>query len=221
MLSGVTVVINAGPTYEPIDPVRFIGNRSSGKMGFALAQAAAEVGAKVYLIAGPVSLSAPACVERVDVQTAQQMLAAVQACLVNESIFIGAGAVADYRPAKFAEQKIKKTQDTLSMTLIKNPDIIQIVAQQQICRLVVGFAAESERVIEHAKAKLHAKQLDMIIANDIGQRDYGFESDDNHVTLISRSAQEDIGPDSKYAIAKQLIQRISQAYEAQCPSQNS
>ena len=221
MLSGVTVIITAGPTYEPIDPVRFIGNRSSGKMGFSLAQAAAEAGADVVLIAGPVSLPTPEKVGRIDVQTAQQMLEAVEANLVADSIFIGAAAVADYRPAQVAKQKIKKSRESLSISLIKNPDIIQIVAQRQICRLVIGFAAESEQLIEFAKHKLRTKQLDMIIANDISNQDYGFESDYNAVTVVMPSTQEDIGPDSKYAIAKQLIQRVNQVYEARCSGQNS
>jgi len=216
MLSGVSIVITAGPTYEPIDPVRFIGNHSSGKMGFSLAQAASELGAHVCLIAGPVSLPTPDLVQRIDVRTAQQMFNAVEHHLIGGSIFIGAAAVADYRPAKVATQKIKKASDTLSIELVRNPDIICYVAQQQICRLVVGFAAESEQLIDYARTKLHTKQLDMIVANDISARDYGFEVDDNRVTLITKSAQEDIGPDSKYAIAKQLIQRISQAYEARC-----
>ena len=206
MLSGLTILITAGPTYEPIDPIRFIGNYSSGKMGFALAQAATE------LVAGPVSLATPTGVTRLDVHTAQQMCDAVLNHVDEVDILIAAAAVADYRPVAIAKQKIKKTDESLTLNLVKNPDILATVAARANKPMLVGFAAESGQLIEHAQDKLERKQLAMIVANDITCEGMGFGADRNQVTLLTENTQEDIGPDSKYAIAKQLLDRVYQYY---------
>ena len=185
------LLITAGPTYEAIDPVRFIGNRSSGKMGFAIAQVAAELGAKVTLIAGPVHLPTPKSVTRIDVESAEQMLNAVQAHYQNQEVFISAAAVADFRVAHPAQQKLKKQSDTDSMTLelVKNPDIVAWVASQKDKPFVVGFAAETQNVVAYAQDKLVRKNLDMICANQVGQDESGvlkgFNQAVNALTLIT------------------------------------
>ncbi|HCD03830.1 MAG TPA: bifunctional phosphopantothenoylcysteine decarboxylase/phosphopantothenate--cysteine ligase CoaBC, partial [Methylophaga sp.] len=171
-LSGTQLLITAGPTYEPIDPVRFIANRSSGKMGYALAQAAVEAGANVTLISGPVALGTPDGVNRVDVETAQQMYDAVMQYLTQTIIFIGCAAVADYRPAHQAQAKLKKsTNNDLTLQLQLNPDIINTVANSDNRpELVVGFAAETDDLQQYAQQKLQQKRLDLIAANRVGDR---------------------------------------------------
>ena len=208
--TGKTVLITAGPTYENIDPVRFIGNRSSGKMGFAIAEVAAKAGANVALIAGPVSLATPSHVERIDVRSAQQMFATVQHHYASADVFIGAAAVADFRVANPSEQKLKKQsgEDEMALTLTKNPDIIAWVAQQDNKPFVVGFAAETEKVIEYAEGKLHRKNLDMVCANQVGEHQ-GFESDHNSLTVITGSDRQTFPSSSKYQQAIELIKLIS------------
>lgn len=207
------VLITAGPTQEPIDPVRFIGNRSSGKMGFALAQAAAEKGADVILIAGPVNLPTPNGVKRIDVKTADEMFKVVQDYYADAEVFISAAAVADYRIAQPSEQKLKKRDDkeTLSLELVKNPDIVAWVAQQPDKPYVVGFAAETENVIEYAKQKLAKKGLDMICANEVGEGK-AFERDDNTLSLIANAENgvevETLPTADKLTLAHQILERI-------------
>ena len=213
LLSGRHVLINAGPTREAIDPVRYISNHSSGKMGFALAEAAAEAGARVTLVAGPVNLPTPARVQRIDVISAQDMLDACLAALPAD-IFIASAAVADYRPASAADQKMKKdtaNEDGLTLTLVRNPDILATLAdhsQRPDC--CVGFAAETHDVLNYAADKLQRKNLDLIIANDVSQSGIGFNSDDNAVTLIDRQLERCSLPQaSKQKLARQIIARIA------------
>lgn len=208
------VVITAGPTQEALDPVRFISNHSSGKMGFALAQAAKQLGAQVTLIAGPVNLATPAGVTRIDVKSAEQMLTASLSACEQADVFIASAAVADYRAKTVAEQKIKKTaeNDNLTIELIKNPDIVQTIANLKQNRpFVVGFAAETHNVIDYAKNKLARKNLDLIIANDVAQQGIGFNSDDNAVTVINaEKILSQIDRCSKQSLALQLMQIIAQ-----------
>ena len=212
LLSGLDVVITAGPTREAIDPVRYISNHSSGKMGYALAQACAEAGARTRLISGPTRLSCPANVERIDVISAQDMLEAALACKAD--IFIGAAAVADYRPETIAAHKIKKqgTDSTSTTTLVQNTDIIATIAASTNKPFMVGFAAETENIVDYARNKLIKKRLDLVIANDVSRHDIGFNSDDNAVTLISAASEEYLEPRSKYQLALELVRRIAIAY---------
>jgi len=208
---GKSLLITAGPTFENIDPVRFIGNRSSGKMGFSIAEAAAKAGAAVTLIAGPVQLKTSDAVKRIDVRSANQMLAAVQEYYATADCFIGAAAVADFRVDEVSEHKIKKQSDSDEMTikLIKNPDIIAWVAQQPNKPFVVGFAAETQNVIEYAKDKLQRKNLDMICANQVGENQ-GFEQNDNALTLITANEQVAQPFSSKTEQAVSLLKFIAQ-----------
>jgi len=207
---GKSLLITAGPTYEDIDPVRFIGNRSSGKMGFAIANIAARLGANVTLIAGPVQLDTPNNVNRVDVRSALQMFTAVQKNYAQADCFISAAAVADFRMAEVAEKKIKKQADSEKMTLelVKNPDIVAWVAQQKNKPFVVGFAAETQQVIEYAKDKLQRKNLDMICANQVGENK-GFETDVNSLTVITQTQQQTFPTSSKTQQAIALLGLIS------------
>ena len=211
-LRGKRIVVSAGPTYEDIDPVRFIGNRSSGKMGFAVAQAAARLGAQVVLVAGPVSLPTPEGVTRIDVRSAAQMHAAVLAQLPAD-IYVGAAAVADFAPAQAASNKIKKTagQDTLNLTLVRTRDILaDIAAHPQRPPLVVGFAAETDHVESYARGKLENKRLDLIAANRVGVSGSGFESDDNTLAVYAADgASHVLGPAPKTALADQLLELIA------------
>lgn len=211
-LDGVKVVITAGPTREAIDPVRYISNYSSGKMGFALAQAAVDAGAAVTLIAGPVTLASPERVTRIDVSSAQEMHQAAIACLPECDIFIGSAAVADYRPAQIAEQKIKKSADTMTIELIRNPDIIADIATHPQRPFTIGFAAETQNVESYAKGKLEKKQLDLIIANDVSNTEIGFNSDNNAVVMIWNGGQKSLPQASKTQLSRRLIEEISQHY---------
>lgn len=211
-LDGVKVVITAGPTREAIDPVRYISNHSSGKMGFALAQAAVEAGASVTLIAGPVCLTSPDRVKRIDVDSAEQMYQATMDNLANCDIFIGAAAVADYRPAESADQKIKKSAETLSIELIRNPDIIAAVASHQQRPFTVGFAAETQNLIGYAQNKLEKKKLDLIIANDVANTEIGFNSDNNAVTVIWNGGEKTLPMTSKQQLSRCLLSEIAQRY---------
>ena len=211
-LSGVRMVISAGPTYEDLDPVRYIGNRSSGKMGFALAAAAAARGAQVTLVAGPVQLATPAGVERVNVRSAAQMRQAVLAALPAD-IYIGAAAVSDYTPREVSGQKMKKTAQTTGLTLelVRTPDILAEVAQQTgALKLVVGFAAETHDVEKYARGKLVAKRLDLVIANRVGLAGSGFESDDNAATAYWADGEREFANMSKQQLAGQLLELIGQ-----------
>jgi len=213
LLAGRHVLINAGPTREAIDPVRYISNHSSGKMGFALAEAAAEAGARVTLVAGPVNLPTPARVQRVDVVSAQQMLDACLAALPAD-LFIASAAVADYRPDVCADQKLKKTpgsDDGMTLTLVRNPDILATLASHsERPGFCVGFAAETQDLLGYARDKLQRKNLDLIIANDVSQSGIGFNSDDNAVTLIDRDLTSTHLPQaSKQKLARDLISRLA------------
>lgn len=209
-LAGQSVLITAGPTHEPIDPVRFLGNRSSGRMGYAIAAAAAQQGATVTLISGPTALSAPPGVERVEVCTAVEMHAAVMRHIQSQTIFIAAAAVADYRIATPAPQKIKKSTAQTSLTLTPNPDIVAEVAALPTRPFVVGFAAETEAVIENARAKFERKGLDMIAANEVGPG-LGFDAEANCLHLLSKNAEQTLGPAAKPQLANELLLLIADA----------
>lgn len=211
-LVGKKVVITAGPTREAIDPVRYISNHSSGKMGYALAQAAVEAGAQTVLISGPTQLAAPERVEFIPVTTAEDMLAASLQQARGCDVFIAAAAVADYRPAQVAVHKIKKTAaaETLLLELVKNPDIVATIAALEQKPFTVGFAAESENLITYAQQKLTSKNLDLIIANNIAATGIGFNSDDNAVTVIDKVQQQELTQRSKQQLARDLIAIIAQ-----------
>ncbi|MFN3762996.1 MAG: bifunctional phosphopantothenoylcysteine decarboxylase/phosphopantothenate--cysteine ligase CoaBC [Anaerolineae bacterium] len=212
-LAGRKVVVTAGPTREFLDPVRFISNPSSGKQGFALAQAALDRGADVTLITGPVSLTAPVGARRVDVTTVQQMLDAVLEAAADADALLMAAAVGDYRPATVAEHKIKKTAD-LTLRLERTPDILAAVARRRaetgFPRVVVGFAAESQDLLENARAKLEAKGLDLIVANDITAADAGFAAETNRVVLLDQEGGvEELPLMSKAAVAEAVLDRVT------------
>jgi phosphopantothenoylcysteine decarboxylase/phosphopantothenate--cysteine ligase len=207
---GRRIVVSAGPTFEDIDPVRFIGNRSSGKMGFAIAAAAAQRGAEVVLVAGPVALATPDAVRRVDVRSAAQMHDAVLAQLPAD-VYIGAAAVADFAPRAIAGSKIKKQagQDGLTLELVRTPDILaDVAAHPRRPRLVVGFAAETDEVERYARDKLARKRVDMIAANRVGVAGSGFESDDNALTVYWPDGERALAPASKTVLAGQLLDLI-------------
>jgi phosphopantothenoylcysteine decarboxylase/phosphopantothenate--cysteine ligase len=211
-LAGRRVLISAGPTFEDLDPVRFIGNRSSGKMGFAIAAAAARRGAEVALIAGPVHLPTPEGVRRIDVRSAAQMRDAVLGALPAD-VYIGAAAIADYAPRAVAPEKIKKTREgggeSLIVELVRTPDVLAEVAAHALRpRVVVGFAAETNDVERYARGKLERKKLDMIAANQVGRAGCGFESDDNALTVIDAEGAQALGPAPKTALADALLDLI-------------
>ena len=207
-LVGLRVLVSAGPTCEDIDPVRFIGNRSSGRMGFAIAQAAAEQGAAVHLVAGPVHLATPAGVTREDVRSARQMREAVLRQIPQCDIFVSAAAVGDYRPADVGAHKLKKTGKTLVLELAENPDIVAEVAALKRKPFVAGFAAETENLERHARAKLERKQLDLIAANRVGDG-MGFDATDNELTLFWPGGKEALPRASKDDLARALLTRIA------------
>lgn len=210
LLTGRHVVITAGPTREALDPVRYLSNHSSGKMGFAIAEACVEAGARVTLIAGPVSLPTPARLRRVNVVSADEMLLAAQAAVEGADVFVATAAVADYRPARVAEQKIKKSADVIALELIKNPDIVATIAARPDRPFVLGFAAETEKVIEHAREKLLRKKLDMIACNDVARADIGFQSDDNALTVIWADGDRHLDKAGKTVIARQLVELLAE-----------
>jgi phosphopantothenoylcysteine decarboxylase/phosphopantothenate--cysteine ligase len=209
-LAGSQVMITAGPTHEPIDPVRYLANRSSGKMGFALAEAANRLGATVTLIAGPVHLKTPAGVRRIDVETASDMHAAVHSVLDGVDLFIGAAAVCDMRPEAVSNQKLKKSKDNLSqITLVENPDIIQSVATSpNRPTLVIGFAAETESVLGHARQKLTAKSLDAIIANCVSGGEI-FGQDDTQVMVVYSDRDHVLAAGTKSEVSKEILTTLS------------
>ncbi len=211
LLAGKSVLITAGPTREAIDPVRYISNHSSGKMGFALANAAAQLGAKVTLISGPVSLNTPAGVERINVASAQEMHAAVTTHAPNHDAFISCAAVADYRPENVASQKLKKTEnnDQMTINMVKNPDIVATVANMTEQRpFTVGFAAETNDVATYARGKLVKKNLDMICANDVSVEGQGFNSNDNAITLFWSQGELALALESKEALSFKILEKM-------------
>ena len=227
-LHDLNIIVTAGPTYEAIDPVRFIGNRSSGRMGYAIAVAAQEAGANVTLISGPCSLPTPAALNFVSVESADEMKRAVLSAIEDSNIFISTAAVSDYRVKDIAPQKIKKLSDTLSLELIKNDDIISLVAEHQSSPYVVGFAAETENIFDNAKNKLLKKNINMIVANDVSenppdnnQPDIGFNSEYNALHLFWRNkknaaeinGEKHFDVAKKSQLAKQLITLIATQYK--------
>ncbi|QSX33969.1 bifunctional phosphopantothenoylcysteine decarboxylase/phosphopantothenate--cysteine ligase CoaBC [Shewanella avicenniae] len=211
ILAGKKLLLTAGPTREALDPVRYISNHSSGKMGFAIASAAAAMGAEVILVSGPVNLATPADVTRIDVESAQQMFDVVMQHINQQDIFIGCAAVADYRAATAAEQKLKKisAEQTLQLTLVQNPDILASVAALDVRPFTVGFAAETENVEQYAKQKMARKNLDMIAANDVSKQGLGFNSDSNALKVFTHSHCEELPATDKLSLAKQLLKLIA------------
>lgn len=229
LLQGINIIVTAGPTYEAIDPVRFIGNRSSGRMGYAIAAAAQEAGASVTLISGPSHLQIPKLSKFIAVESAEEMLKAVLSDINDCQIYISTAAVSDYRVEHIADQKIKKTQDTLTLQLKRNEDILSTVANHGARPYIIGFAAETENIIDNAKDKLLRKNLDMIIANDVSQSatsadepDIGFNSEYNALTALwNQHSHDDINESlgeqhfdiaRKSQLAKQLISLIAKQY---------
>ena len=209
LLDGMRVLVSAGPTFEDIDPVRYLGNRSSGRMGFAVAQAAAEAGASVQLVAGPVHLPTPAGVAREDVRSARQMHAAVMRHIPQSDIFVSAAAVGDYRSAEIATHKLKKTGNGLSLALTENPDILAEVAARKSRPFVVGFAAETSNLQTYARSKLERKKLDLIAANQVGDSACGFDTADNELLLLWPGGEEHLARAAKIDLARALIARIA------------
>lgn len=220
LLRGQHVVITAGPTREAIDPVRYVSNHSTGKMGFALAEACRDAGARVTLVAGPVSLATPAGVTRINVGSAQELLDTCQQVVESGcDIFIATAAVADYRASEVATQKIKKNDDELTIHLVKNPDVVASIAQHHKRPFMVGFAAETQHMEEYASNKLVKKKLDMIAVNDVSRSDIGFGSDENAMTVFFAEQyhlpQESLHKASKAKIAEQLVSAIARARQQQ------
>ncbi len=212
-LAGRHFVVTAGPTHEPLDPVRFVGNRSSGRMGFAVAAALAEAGAAVTLVAGPVVLPTPPGVARVDVRTAEQMRRAVLDALPADG-FVAVAAVADYRPAEPREDKIKRDDRPLAMELVPNPDILAEVARSTPRPFLVGFAAETGDVEAHARGKLERKGLDLVAANRVGD-DAGFDRCDNALVVLSADGRSDLGAGPKTVLARRLVELIAERIEGE------
>ena len=210
-LSERSILITAGPTQEPIDPVRFITNRSSGKMGYSLAEAAIEAGAKVTLISGPVNLEPPPNCNFISIETANEMHEAVMHHVKSKDVYIGTAAVADYRPATFHESKIKKDTDKSSLTLQlqENQDILKSVSELNERPYLVGFAAETDNLLSNAKKKLKNKRLDLIVANDVSNKEIGFDSNENEVTLITNAEEKVLEKQNKKKISKKIIDFIS------------
>lgn len=218
LLTGVNLMITAGPTQEAIDPVRYLSNHSSGKMGYALAQAAVEAGATVTLITGPVNLPVPDRVHATAVTSARDMHQAVHEQLPGQHIFIGCAAVCDYRPQEVLREKLKKDPDnsreTLTLQLVRNPDIIASVSALEQPPFIVGFAAETRDVLNYAADKLNRKRMDLIIANDVSDQGIGFGSDQNEVTVLGRDLEEALPKASKTVLARKLMQIIGHSYHS-------
>ena len=226
LMQDIHVVLTAGPTREALDPVRYLSNRSSGKQGYAIAEQAARLGAKVTLISGPTTLDVPPGVERVDVVSAQDMLAAVEAVLPQADLFIGVAAVADYRVNEIAGQKIKKTpgsDEGLALNLVPNPDIIATVAATPNGPVTIGFAAETQKGLENARGKLKRKGLDLIALNDVSDQRIGFRSNDNALTLIWSEGEQQVPMQDKSAIAKVLLSTVVELFGARlkAPAKNA
>ena len=214
LLAGQRVVITAGPTREALDPVRFISNHSSGKMGYALAQAAIDAGAQTTLVSGPVHLPAPDHARVLKVESAAEMLEQCLLLLTDCDIFIACAAVADYRPAAMEQQKIKKGAEQISLMLVRNPDIVATIAASEKRPFIVGFAAETQEVLTHAREKMSRKGLDMIIANDVSDRSIGFNSDNNQATALWADGEQPLPLGSKAAMARQIIALIARQLES-------
>jgi phosphopantothenoylcysteine decarboxylase/phosphopantothenate--cysteine ligase len=210
LLDGKRVVITAGPTREPLDPVRYLTNRSSGKMGYALARAAVEAGAVTTLVTGPVNLEIPEGVRVLRVDSAMEMHDRCLSLLGECDIFIACAAVADYRPADQAERKIKKSAGEMTLKLVRNPDIVSAVAAGEPRPFTVGFAAETNDVLSYARDKMQRKNLDMIVANDVADDSIGFNSDENAVTVIWQGGEQQVSRAGKDAVARQIIALIAQ-----------
>jgi phosphopantothenoylcysteine decarboxylase/phosphopantothenate--cysteine ligase len=211
-LTGKRIMITAGPTWEALDPVRGITNHSSGMMGYALAQAAIEAGARVTLVTGPTHIDQPPRAKTVDVISALDMHAAVMDSIDQQDIFIAVAAVADYRPIDTAAEKIKKNAEQMTITMVKNPDILADVANRQKPPFCVGFAAETNDVVDYARGKLERKKLDLIAANHVGGSETGFGTPDNAITLISQNSVIELPKQNKSTLARTLIAEISKAY---------
>ena len=207
-LEGETILLTAGPTQEPLDPVRYITNRSSGKMGYALAAEAKARGARVILVSGPVNIPAPAGVELVPVRTALEMRDAVMSRLEESTIIIKSAAVADYHRAEVPQQKVKKTATRLSIDFDPTPDILAECGKKKGDRLLIGFAAETENLIDYARRKLETKNCDMVVANLISKAGTGFDANDNEVTLVLPGASIPVAKASKSAIAHRIFDEI-------------
>ena len=214
IFSGQHIVITAGPTQEAIDPVRYISNHSSGKMGYAIAQAAVDLGAKVTLISGPTNLSTPERVTRINIKSAEQLLETSLLLISTTDIFIASAAVADYRPSEIAEHKIKKVdgEDQMIIKLVKNPDIVATVAQHPERPFTVGVAAETRDVKTYAHTKLERKNLDMIVANDVSNTNIGFNSDNNAASIYWPEGQKELELMSKTQIAKEILLTVHATY---------
>ena len=212
-LEGRTVIVTAGPTREPIDPVRYITNRSSGKMGYAIARAAAAQGADVILVTGPVNLRPPPGMRVFQVNTAREMLEATHEYVADADIFVAAAAVADYRPAEIEPQKIKKHDESMSLELVRCPDILSSVSALDNPPFTVGFAAETENVEAYARAKLENKHLDMIVANRVGD-DLGFDRDDNAVTVLWPNGRQEFSRTAKTELARSLVDLVAKHFYA-------
>ena len=210
-LSNKSVLITAGPTQEPIDPVRYVTNRSSGKMGYALAEAAIEAGAQVTLVSGPVNILPPASCNLIPVETAQEMYDAVMHHVRGKDVYIGTAAVADYSPSKVESSKIKKkgNNEALVLKMKENQDILKTVSDMKDRPYMVGFAAETEDLLKNARKKLEKKKIDLIIANDVSDKSIGFDSEENEVTLITNSEEVLLDRSSKKKIAKRIVEFIS------------
>lgn len=219
-LAGRKVLVTAGPTREALDPVRYLTNRSSGKMGYAVARAALDAGAEVVLVSGPVDQPPPPGARVIRVETAAQMRAAVQGELAATDVFIAAAAVADYRPAQVAERKIKKQADEMQLELLRNPDILAEVAAAEPRPFVVGFAAETDNVEANARKKLEGKRLDMIAANRVGA-DCGFDREDNALRVLWPGGGEDLGSGAKAGLARRLVELIAERMRAGHQAQDS
>lgn len=218
ILAGRRLVLNAGPTLEDLDPVRYLGNRSSGRMGFAIAAQARRLGMDVVLVAGPVSLPTPAGVRRIDVRSAEQMRQAVQAEMAGADVFIGAAAVADFRPRQPRDSKIKKgDSDGLTLELVRNPDILAEVAARPDRPFVVGFAAETDALEHYALDKLERKRLDMIAANRVGQAGCGFDADANALTVLWPGGRAEVAMALKAQVARDLLALIAQRLSQRKP----
>jgi len=214
-LAGRALLITAGPTYEPLDPVRFVGNRSSGRMGFALAEAAAARGARVLLVTGPTHLAPPAGVECVRVESTQEMYEAVLARAQGTDAVIKAAAPADYRAAKVAPAKMKKGREVLTVELIPTPDILAELARRKSGYVLVGFAAETEDLVGNAREKLRKKNLDLVVANEVGAKDAGFGVETNRVTLVGRDGEVEALPLlSKQEVAHRILDRVARLLAA-------
>jgi phosphopantothenoylcysteine decarboxylase/phosphopantothenate--cysteine ligase len=220
-LKGTRVLVTAGPTREALDPVRFLGNRSSGKMGYALAAAARSRGAEVVLISGPTALKAPAGVDMVHVTSAAEMHDAVSARAAASDVVIMAAAVADYAPSAAAPQKIHKDQDALTLTLVRTPDILGELGRRRAGGarpILVGFAAETTDVLAQARRKREAKGVDLVVANDVSRGDAGFEADTNEVTIVSADGDEAVPLQSKAAIAGRVLDRVEALLRTRTPA---